>query len=286
MSDNPFDDKYTIIKSIGKGAFSSVYEAVNNETRQIVAIKQVNLSINMDSDDKEREKQMIEKQGIREDTLNEIKIMKMVNSLTNCGSALIEYFDAQSPDLQKNYIFIVLNIYSESLNKRIKDLELVSLYFTQVRDCLKILHDNHIFHRDIKPGNIMLENKETAKIIDFGLSIILTDDNIPITLSGTPQYMSKFLLKGYKKQISSFVDKYKVLKLQDYWSLICTFYKIYTGKYIINGNNRKEIFNNIENDNFIEIKNNDRFLDMIKNCLECIQNNKYEQFIKNIENYI
>lgn len=286
MSDNPFDDKYTIIKSIGKGAFSSVHEAVNNETRQIVAIKQVNLSINMDSDDKEREKQMIEKQGIREDTLNEIKIMKLVNSLTNCGSALVEYFDAQSPDLQKNYIFIVLNKYTDSLNRRIKDLELVSLYFTQVRDCLKILHDNNIFHRDIKPGNIMLENKETVKIIDFGLSIILTDDNIPITLSGTPQYMSKFLLKGYKKRITDFVQKYKVLKLQDYWSLICTFYKIYTGKYIIKGNNQKEIFKNIENDNFSTIKSDNRFLEMIERCSECIKNNKYEQFIKNIENYI
>lgn len=46
---------------------------------------------------------------------------------------------------------------------------------------LSYLHSKNIVHRDIKPANILIKNKnmlDKIKIVDFGLAVFLSDDNI------------------------------------------------------------------------------------------------------------
>ena len=61
-----------------------------------------------------------------------------------------------------------------------------------VLDILSFAHQKDIFHRDIKPGNIMIDKSGQVKVIDFGIAKGKTDPNLTIagTACGTPAYMA------------------------------------------------------------------------------------------------
>jgi eukaryotic-like serine/threonine-protein kinase len=64
--------------------------------------------------------------------------------------------------------------------------------FAQVADALAFAHEEGVIHRDIKPGNILLEGGERPKVTDFGLAQVQDDLGLSKTgeLLGTPFYMS------------------------------------------------------------------------------------------------
>jgi len=62
----------------------------------------------------------------------------------------------------------------------------------EVLDILSFAHQKDIFHRDIKPGNIMVDRGGQVKVIDFGIAKGKTDPNLTIagTACGTPAFMA------------------------------------------------------------------------------------------------
>jgi serine/threonine protein kinase len=61
-----------------------------------------------------------------------------------------------------------------------------------VLDTLHFAHRKGIFHRDIKPGNVMIDSRGNVKVIDFGIAKAKTDPDLTRagTCCGTPGYMS------------------------------------------------------------------------------------------------
>lgn len=71
---------------------------------------------------------------------------------------------------------------------------MIWIILSQVLQALGACHnrkEGKVLHRDLKPGNIFLDDRNNVKLGDFGLSKMMNDDSIfAYTHVGTPYYMS------------------------------------------------------------------------------------------------
>ena len=77
-------------------------------------------------------------------------------------------------------------------------------------------HQRGIVHRDLKPANIMLDDEGRVRVMDFGLAIVGTADNVR---AGTPAYMAPEQLLGHEVSTRS-----------DIFSLGLILYELFTGR--------------------------------------------------------
>ena len=172
------DKKYVRKETKGEGYSSKVYMVEEIKTKKIYAAK----IFNSHSDLFYNEVEMLGK-------LKEKKLQNIIN--------IIEFGDG---DIVKGYSYnkkqyIILE-YAEKgdLSKFIKipkrpfKEKHAKLLFTKIVKAVKSIHENGICHRDLKTGNILLNEKFNPKIGDFGYSTYI-QDNLNDVL-GTKEYMA------------------------------------------------------------------------------------------------
>jgi len=184
-------ERYKAISRLGKGASGSVYLCRDRLLGIKVAVKTLHVL------DKE---QLIAFQNEARATsrLNHPAILKLLDfGPTESGAPymVLEYFDGTS------------------LADWIKEHGLLSAratveIFGQIVSALSLAHTQGIFHRDLKPTNILVTAKTSSqlevKLIDFGIAAIRQSTNESIaltqgdTIAGTPAYMPPDVLKGKK----------------------------------------------------------------------------------------
>merc|ERR1712241_802851 len=148
----------------------------------------------------------------------EIRLHKAVSH--NHLVKLFSYFE------DSNFVYIVLELCRKrslmELHKRRKAVtEPESRYFVhQILLGCKYLHDNKIIHRDLKLGNVFLNDSMEVKIGDFGLATKVDyAGERKRTLCGTPNYIAPEVLtkKGHSYEV-------------DIWSIGCILYTLLVGK--------------------------------------------------------
>ncbi|CAB3991124.1 peripheral plasma membrane CASK isoform X4 [Paramuricea clavata] len=182
--------RYELHEQIGKGTFSVIRKCRDTQTDGLCAVKIVDISRMNTTTGLTREDLVHECQICRK--LDHPHIVKMLGAydVDNTVYMVFEYMDGA------DLCFEIVNrvnagfVYSEAV---------ASHYLRQVLDALAYIHKMNIIHRDIKPHNILLANKENSapvKLADFGVARILDSSEL-ITSGriGTPHFMSPEVVK-------------------------------------------------------------------------------------------
>lgn len=172
------DNKYEILKQIGKGGMSTVYLAMDKRLNKQWAVKEINKAAN----DKNNE-------VVVQSLLAEANLMKRLDhpSLPR----IVDIID------NGRTIYVIMDyIEGESLDKILntngpQPQALVVEWAKQLCNVLNYLHNQKppIIYRDMKPANIMLKPEGNLKLIDFGIAREYKQNNMTDTVSlGTRGY--------------------------------------------------------------------------------------------------
>jgi len=69
-------------------------------------------------------------------------------------------------------------------------------YAAEIVLAMEYLHDKFIVYRDVKPENILLDDRGHIKVIDFGFAKVLKEKKETNTIVGTPEYLAPEIIKG------------------------------------------------------------------------------------------
>ncbi|MFZ2052860.1 MAG: protein kinase [Candidatus Aminicenantales bacterium] len=178
-----FAGRYEIIEELGAGGMGRVYRAFDKKIDEEVALKLLKPAIALDN-------------RIVERFRNELKIARKIRHANVCGM-----FDLGE---EGETLFISMEyVRGEDLRSLIRRTEKLTvgkavLIARQVAEGLGEAHKLGVVHRDLKPGNIMIDKEGNAKIMDFGIarSLHAAGTTAEGAIIGTPEYMSPEQVEG------------------------------------------------------------------------------------------
>jgi serine/threonine protein kinase len=109
------------------------------------------------------------------------------------------------------------------------------LFFRQIVEAVRFIHDKSIVHRDLKPDNILITEQFTVKLADFGFCRVAKTGRLLTTPCGSPLYVAPELL------LNHCYDG----KCADVWSLGILLFTMVTGRLPWTTENQVELFRQI-----------------------------------------
>ena len=180
-----FAGRYEVIEELGQGGMGNVYRAFDRKIHEEIAIKFLKPEIAAD-------KRFVQRFG------NELKIARRVSHHNVC----------RMHDLHEEgtSLYITMEyVRGEDLKTLIRRMGTLPVGKTvsiarQVAEGLAEAHKLGVVHRDLKPGNVMIDKDGNAKIMDFGIarSIYAAGMTAEGAMIGTPEYMSPEQIEGHE----------------------------------------------------------------------------------------
>jgi serine/threonine protein kinase len=165
-----------------------VYRAQDPAIGRTIAIKTIRLSDFTDESERERLRERLLREAQSAGMLSHPNIVTIYDIAEENGLAYIFMECVDGPPLEK-----VLNSQDPPLRR---DVALTIL--RQTATALDYAHKKGIVHRDIKPANILIHERTHAKITDFGVAKIISQQMTQSgVMMGTPNYMSPEQVQGH-----------------------------------------------------------------------------------------
>eukprot|EP00898_Chlorokybus_atmophyticus_P004953 jgi/Chlat1/5459/Chrsp36S05421 len=213
-------NRYTILEVIGKGSYGVVCSAIDNQTGEKVAIKKINDVFEHVSD------------AMR--ILREIKLLRLLRH-----PDIVEVKHIMLPPSRRDYkdIYVVFELMETDLHQVIKandDLtpEHYQFFLYQLLRSMKYIHTANVFHRDLKPKNVLANADCKLKICDFGLA------RVAFTDAPTAMFWTDYVATRWYRApelCGSFFSKYT--PAIDIWSIGCIFAEVLSGRPLFPGKN-------------------------------------------------
>ncbi len=163
-----------------------VYQAQDPAIGRTIAIKSIRLQDLTDTAERERLRERLVREAQSAGILSHPGIVTIYDIAEEEGMAYIFMEFVNGPPLEKML-----------LREQTPDKETLLSIFRQTASALDYAHKKGIVHRDIKPANIMIHEDGTAKITDFGVAKIVSQQmTLSGAMMGTPSYMSPEQVQG------------------------------------------------------------------------------------------
>ncbi|CAL0312376.1 unnamed protein product [Lupinus luteus] len=212
--------QYEILEVVGKGSYGVVGSAVDIHTGEKVAIKKIN--------------DVFEHVSDATRILREIKLLRLLRH-----PDIVEIKHIMLPPSRREFrdIYVVFELMESDLHQVIKandDLtpEHHQFFLYQLLRGLKYIHTANVFHRDLKPKNILVNADCKLKICDFGLARVSFND-APSAIFWTDYVATRWYRAP--ELCGSFFSKYT--PAIDIWSIGCIFAEMLSGKPLFRGKN-------------------------------------------------
>jgi serine/threonine protein kinase/tetratricopeptide (TPR) repeat protein len=219
------NNRYRLYERIGQGGMGTVHRAVDRLTGEAVALKRVIVRTN------EYDTHDVQSNASENSRLSLAREFEILASLRhpNVISVLDYGFDAD----QQPYYTMTLLENARTLtatSNATNTLGRVRLII-DILQALAYLHRRGVIHRDLKPGNVLIDKEGQVKVLDFGLAIRGTESG---QAAGTLAYMAPEILNNESATI-----------LSDLFALGVMAYEMLTGMHPFEGKNTDELMRNI-----------------------------------------
>lgn len=198
--------RYGVVGLLGQGGFGVVYLAQDEQLGRLVAIKVPHA-------------RQVANPGDAEPYLREARTVASLDH-----PHIVPVYDAGStPDCP--FFIVSKHVDGSTLAQRLRSgrysgAAAADLIATMA-ECLHHAHRRGLVHRDVKPGNILIDKSEKPFLTDFGLALLEQDAANVGGFCGTPAYMSPEQARG---------EGHRVDGRSDIFSLGIVFYEMLTGR--------------------------------------------------------
>ena len=230
-------------KTIGEGTFGKVKLGTHTLTGERVAIKILVKEKIIDVADVER-------------VSREIHILKLIRH-----PSIIQLYEIIETS---RHLFLVMEYVENGelfdyivKHTKVEEAE-ACRYFKQIISGVAYLHRLNIVHRDLKPENLLIDWKNTLKIVDFGLSNTYKKDEMLKTACGSPCYAAPEMIAS---------KKYHGLEV-DIWSCGVILFAMVCGYLPFEDNNTSQLYKKILSGEYV-LPNfiSDHFKDLLEKIL-------------------